>query len=29
MKRLAMMGDRDEPMGVPSICSKKLLWNWT
>ena len=24
IKRLAMMGDRREPMGVPSICSKKF-----
>ena len=28
MERFAMMGDRGEPMGVPSICSKTLLWNW-
>ena len=28
MKRLAMMGDEGEPMGVLSICSKKLLLNW-
>ena len=25
MKRLAMMGDRGEHMGVPSICSKKVV----
>ena len=28
MKGLEMTGDRGKPMGVPSICSKKSLWNW-
>ena len=28
MNRLAIMGERGEPMAAPSVCSKKSFWNW-